>query len=152
MFNSVYCFKIKFRHLVASIWEYFTLGETRLTLYKWVFSCFDLFKWLQWIQNWTIVDTDSPYYSLPHNKLVGNSKVSRVLYMSHRGVWPTCSLSARTCSITLDHKATRPSSLSTVSGLLAKKTEVQIRPNSSWFITYYSCQLGLSMKAGRQGS
>ena len=86
VFNSVYCFKIKFRHLATSFWEYFTLGETRLTLYKWVFSCFDLFKWLQRIQNWTIVDTDSPYYSLPHNKLVGNSQVSRVLYMSHKGV------------------------------------------------------------------
>lgn len=33
----------------------------------------------------------------------------------------TCSLSARTCSMTLDHKATRPSSLSKTSGLLAEK-------------------------------
>ena len=37
---------------------------------------------------------------------------------------PTCSLSARTCSITLDHKATRPSSLSTVSGLFAERIKV----------------------------
>ena len=108
-------------------------------------QCFDLFKWLQQIQNWTIIQI-LPIIAYLTIKLVGNSKVStRVLYMScDRGVWPTCSLSARTCSITLDHKATRPSSLSTVSGLLAKKNrEVDSWPNSSWF-TYYSCQLGLN--------
>lgn len=32
----------------------------------------------------------------------------------------TCSLSANTCSISFDHRAINPSSLSTISGLLAK--------------------------------
>ena len=34
VYNCVYCFKLKFRHLLASICEF----RSRLTLYKWVFS------------------------------------------------------------------------------------------------------------------
>ena len=87
MFNSVYCFKIKFRHLLASIWEYFSLGETRVTLYKCVFSAMKNSIQVAATNSKLDYYTDSPYYSLPHNKLVGNSKVStRVLDMNHTGV------------------------------------------------------------------
>ena len=58
MYNCVYCFKLKLRHLLAGICEYFTMSRG-LILYKWVFSA--SIQRPRRIGNWTIAREETGY-------------------------------------------------------------------------------------------
>ena len=64
MYNWVYCFKLKFKHLLAGIYEYFTLGRVESCVNEssvFLFSIRDEFETGLSYQHIQILQTDSPY-------------------------------------------------------------------------------------------